>query len=47
MNQILILNFCSYPKQLQDVLIRNIKLERGIAPNDALSLNLFICFIGI
>jgi len=47
MNQILMLDFCSYPKQLQDELIKNIKLEKGIAPNEALRLNLFICFIGI
>jgi hypothetical protein len=32
---------------LQDELIRNIKLDKGIAPNEALRLNLFICFIGI
>ena len=47
MNQILILDFLSYPKQLQDELIKNIKLQKGIAPNEALRLNLFICFIGI
>ena len=47
MNKILNLDFLSYPKQLQDELIKNIKLEKGIAPNEALRLNLFICFIGI
>ena len=47
MNTLLMLDFGSYPKQLQDELIRNIKLEKGIAPNQALRLNLFICFIGI
>ncbi len=47
MNKLFKLEFDSYPKQLQDELIRNIKLEKGIAPNEALRLNLFICFIGI
>ena len=47
MNTLLQLEFNSYPKQLQDELIRNIKLEKGIAPNESLRLNLFICFIGI
>jgi energy-coupling factor transporter ATP-binding protein EcfA2 len=47
MNKLFELNFTEYPKQLQDELIRNIKLDKGIAPNEALRLNLFICFIGI
>ena len=47
MNNLLELNFNEYPMQLQDELIRNIKLDKGIAPNESLRLNLFICFIGI
>ena len=47
MNEILSLEFLQYPNQLQNELISNIKLEKGIAPNESLRLNLFICFIGI
>ena len=47
MNKVIGLEFLSYPKQLQDELMSNIKLEKGIAPNESLRLNLFICFIGI
>ena len=47
MNNILDIEFLSYPTQLQNELIENIKLEKGIAPNHSLKLNLFICFIGI
>ena len=41
------IDFLIYPKELQEELIKNIKLEKGIADNDSLRLNLFICFIGI
>ena len=47
MNKLLSLEFISYPNQLQDELISNIKIEKGIAPNESLRLNLFILFIGI
>ena len=47
MNSLLKYDFISYPNQLKDELIRNIKLEKGIAPNESLKLNLFICFVGI
>jgi len=47
MNKFFLFEFISYPKQLQDELISNIQLEKGIAPNDSLRLNLFILFIGI
>ena len=47
MNKILLIDFLFYPTQLQDELIKNLNLEKGIAPNDSLRLNLFICFIGI
>ena len=46
-NRILNIEFLLYPKYLQDELIKNINLERGIAPNESLKLNLFICFIGL
>ena len=35
MNSILRVKFLDYPKRLQDELISNIKLERGIAPNES------------
>ena len=47
MNKIFSFDFLSYPEQLQEELISNIKLEKGIAANKSLKLNLFICFIGI
>jgi hypothetical protein len=47
MTDIFMIEFLRYPRQLQDELISNIKLEKGIAPNESLRLNLFICFIGI
>jgi hypothetical protein len=47
MNKILEIEFLTYPKQLQDKLIKNITLEKGIAPNESLRLNLFACFIGL
>ena len=47
MNKIFSLDFASYPKQLEDELISNIKLVKGIAPNESLRLNLLILFIGI
>ena len=47
MNEIFSFEFLLYPNQLQNELISNIKLEKGIAPNESLRLNLFICFIGI
>ena len=47
MNKLFSFEFTLYPKQLQDELINNIKLEGGIAPNESLRLNLFILFIGI
>ena len=47
MNEIFSIEFLSYPRKLQDELISNVKLEKGIAPNESLRLNLFICFIGI
>ena len=47
MNTLFEFEFNLYPKQLQNELIKNIKLEKGIAPNESLCLNLFICFIGI
>ena len=47
MNDIFDIDFLQYPHQLQEELISNIKLDKGIAPNESLRLNLFICFIGI
>lgn len=47
MNDIFDIDFLSYPTHLQKELIQNIKLEKGIAPNHSLKLNLMICFIGI
>ena len=47
MNNLLSFEFISYPNQLQDELISNIKIEKGIAPNESLRLNLFILLIGI
>jgi MoxR-like ATPase len=47
MGNILEIEFLRYPNQFQDELIQNIQLEKGIAANDSLRLNLFICFIGI
>ena len=47
MTNILNISFLSYPEQFQNELIENIKLEKGIADNNSLRLNLFICFIGI
>ena len=47
MSEIFELDFLSYPNRLQDELIFNIKLEKGIAPNESLKLNLLVCFIGI
>ena len=47
MKEIIKVEFLYYPNQLQDELIQNINLEKGIAANESLRLNLFICFIGI
>ena len=47
MNNLFGLDFLGYPNQLKDELLSNIKLEKGIAPNESLKLNLFVCFIGI
>ena len=47
MNEIFSIDFLYYPKLLQEELISKVKLEKGIAPNESLKLNLFICFIGI
>ena len=47
MSEIFELDFLSYPNRLQNELIFNIKLEKGIAPNESLKLNLLVCFIGI
>ena len=47
MKEIIKVEFILYPNQLQDELIENIKLEKGIAANESLKLNLFVCFIGI
>ena len=47
MSNILKIELDLYPNKLQEELIRNIKLQKGIASNESLRLNLFICFIGI
>ena len=45
--KILKIPFTEYPILLQNELIDNIKIEKGIAANKTLKLNLFITFIGI